>query len=330
MNNLNAYKARLSIIGETPYETAVGGLDARIDQAGGPIQQNRMILDKRRSLDRAVKYSYQGAHINHLGVDEDVLALINPNKLKMDYDDKTLSVGYEYNFKVGDILEWKNTGTYWLIYLQDLTELAYFRGDIRKCDYEIAWEEDGQRKRSFVAIRGPIETTIKNKIVHNISIDLPNYTITFMIPKNEDTLKAFKRYSKFYLDGICWEAQAIDTISSPGIIEVAALENYANKFEDDIENGIIGGKIEEVQNPNSDVIEALIIGETFIKPKMEYTYNFSIPTYVADWTVDKKYPVIIEQITPTEIKLKWNTTYSGQFDLTFGEYKKTIIVESLF
>jgi hypothetical protein len=63
---------------------------------------------------------------------------------------------------------------------------------------------------------------------------------------------------------------------------------------------------------------------------MEYTYSFSIPTYVADWTVDKKYPVIIEQIAPTEIKLKWNTTYSGQFDLSFGEYKKTIIVESLF
>jgi hypothetical protein len=28
--------------------------------------------------------------------------------------------------------------------LQDLTELAYFRGDIRKCSYEIKWEdEDG-------------------------------------------------------------------------------------------------------------------------------------------------------------------------------------------
>jgi hypothetical protein len=37
MNNLNAYKARLSIVGETPYEIAAGGLDARIDQAGGPI-----------------------------------------------------------------------------------------------------------------------------------------------------------------------------------------------------------------------------------------------------------------------------------------------------
>ena len=119
MNNINIYKARLGITGETPYETAAAGLEARIDQMGGPVQQNRMILDKRRSLDSAVKYSYQGAHIAHLGQDEDILALINPNKLKMDYDDKTLSVGYEYNFKIGDVLEWKNTNTYWLIYLQD-------------------------------------------------------------------------------------------------------------------------------------------------------------------------------------------------------------------
>lgn len=37
------------------------------------------------------------------------------------------------------------------------------------------------------------------------------------------------------------------------------------------------------------------------------------------------------------VKIKWNSTYSGQFDLWFGDadgplldYKKTIVVESLF
>jgi hypothetical protein len=46
-----------------------------------------------------------------------VRALINPNKLKQDYDDKIISVGYEYNFKPGTIFEWKGTGTYWIVYL---------------------------------------------------------------------------------------------------------------------------------------------------------------------------------------------------------------------
>ena len=96
-----------------------------------------MIKDKRRSLDRAVWNSYQGAKIKKVG-DENIspiCALINPNKLKQDYDEKILSVGYEYNISVGSVIEWLETNTYWLVYLQDLTELAYFKGNIRKCSY---------------------------------------------------------------------------------------------------------------------------------------------------------------------------------------------------
>jgi hypothetical protein len=46
-----------------------------------------------------------------------VRALINPNKLKQDYDDKVISVGYEYNFKTGTVFEWLNTNSFWLVYL---------------------------------------------------------------------------------------------------------------------------------------------------------------------------------------------------------------------
>ena len=121
----------------------------RLRAMGGDAQQERMIYDKRKALDRALLYSYQGANI--LKVQEPskefldpvpVRALINPNKLKQDYDDKIISVSYEANFKSGDIFEWLGTGTHWIIYLQDLTELAYFKGDIRKCSYEIEWEDE--------------------------------------------------------------------------------------------------------------------------------------------------------------------------------------------
>ena len=50
-------------------------------------------------------------------------------------DKKILSVNFEHNFKPGDVFEWGNTHSHWLIYLQDLTELAYFRGSIRRCRY---------------------------------------------------------------------------------------------------------------------------------------------------------------------------------------------------
>ena len=66
-----------------------------------------MIKDKRWSLDHAVKYSYQGAIIRHTdAVDkEEAPALINPDKTKQNYDDKIVSVGYEYRYKPGDVFD---------------------------------------------------------------------------------------------------------------------------------------------------------------------------------------------------------------------------------
>ena len=36
----------------------------------------------------------------------------------------------------------------------------YFRGDIRKCSYEIEWDDENGRQRSYIALRGPVETKI--------------------------------------------------------------------------------------------------------------------------------------------------------------------------
>ena len=71
-----------------------------------------------------------------------------------------ISIDFASGFKPGDVFEWKNTGTYWLIYLQDLTELAYFRGDARKCTYEINWLDNGVKKSAYAAVRGPAQTGI--------------------------------------------------------------------------------------------------------------------------------------------------------------------------
>lgn len=313
------------------------------DAKGGFSQQDRMIRDKRRSLDKAMLYSYQSAWVKKHYYDfeslmdgvreaDPVRALINPNKLKQDYDDKIISIGFEHDFQPGDIFEWCNTGTYWLIYLQDLTELAYFRGDIRKCSYEIEWtDEEGEKQRSFIAVRGPVETKINFIQKHGISIDNPNHTLSILMPKNKATLSYFKRYSKFYLqdNDVCWRVTAVDSISTPGILEITAIEYYANETEDDIDNGIVGGMVKPIENPNTSQEEADIVGETFIKVKKTYAYTCAAG---GQWHVDRKYPVVItvDPNDTTKIVLKWDSSYSGQFDLTCGDYSKTIIVESLF
>ena len=317
--------------------------------AGGPAQQSRMIRDKRKSLNRALLYSYQAAFVKKVYLfgeepteeEKNKLerALINPDKLKMDYDDKIISIGFEANFKPGDIFEWCNTGTYWIIRLQDLDELAYFRGDIRRCDYTIAWEDsEGNVQRTYAAIRGPVETKINFIQKHQISLDNPNYTLNIYLPKNKYTLEYFKRYSKFYLQeieegesNICWQVQAVDTISTPGIIEITAKEYYSNVMEDNLDQNIAGGLIVKHIEPEIDETVIQIIGNVFIKPKIEYDYEFN-GSIESNWVFDNKLPITIkvDDTNNKHIKLKWLANYSGQFDLQYGDYKKTIVVESLF
>ena len=117
---------------------------ARLNNSGGISQHDRMIQDKKESFERAAKYSYQGAKISKLNETDKIPALINASKISADYDEKILSVSYDYGFKTGDIIEWldpvKNyCRTYWIIYLQDIAELAYFYASIRKCNYLIQW-----------------------------------------------------------------------------------------------------------------------------------------------------------------------------------------------
>ena len=307
----------------------------RLNHQGGNLQQNRMIKDKRRSLDRALVYSYQGADVRKIDSTSDdyVRALINPNKLKQDYDDKIISVGYEHHFECGDIFEWKGTETYWLIYLQDLTELAYFRGDIRKCSHQINWEDENGKHSTYAAIRGPVETKINYIQKHGISVDTPNYSLNILLPKTADTLSYFQRYNKFYLADdelkVCWRIEAIDWLSMPGVLEINAVEYYTNEFEDNLEDGTVGSLKTEPINPNNSFIEDTIVGETFIKPKREYEYEY-IGNLVGKWSVKENYPIELIQ-DGKKVKLRWLNTYSGQFDLIYANcFKKTIVVQSLF
>ena len=158
------------------------------------------------------------------------------------------------------------------------------------------------------------------------------------MPKNKYTMEYFRRYAKFYLqeidDGepnICWRVEATDTISTPGVLEITAVEYYSNEMEDDLENNIAGAlKVKHVEEEVSDTVNT-IVGDTFIKPKTdhEYTFNGSIRQ---KWSYDSKLPieVMIDEEDIRHIKLRWIANYSGQFDLKYGDFSKTIVVESLF
>ena len=304
---------------------------SRLNYEGGAAQQDRMIRDKKESLDKALLYSYQSAKVRKLdSTNEPVRALINPNSVKQDYDDKTISIGYEHDYKPGTIFEWVNTETKWLIYLQDLTELAYFKGDIRKCNYKINWVKNGEEFSTYAAVRGPVETKINSTNVNNTNMDLPNHTLYLMLPATKEVLEYFVRYSKFYLtplkEGdtpVCWKVEATDTISTPGILEITAVEHYIDNQQDDLEKGLADIWSEDINPQDSD-----IKGPTFIKPKQTYEYRYIGPNINGEWKYETKLP-IEANINNDVITITWKTTYSGEFVLQYVDSTTTIVEKTI-
>ena len=153
-------------------------------------------------------------------------------------------------------------------------------------------------------------------------------------------MKQFKRYSKFYLSNpepgapnVCWRVEATDWISTPGILEINAVEYYANETEDDLENGIVGALVTEPEDPNEDnPDEKKITGDTFIKPHGVYLYKYRGPA-VGRWTVSPENVPLTISVNPKDnrqLQLRWEKSHSGQFDITYNGVTKTIVVESLF
>lgn len=253
-------------------------LNLRLRYQGGN-QQQRMNQDKLRGLKKALLYSYQAATL----VTEDgreYRCLINPDKLKNDYDQKILSIPFDdiqlnaemegtttqgtkpTGISTGQVFHWKETNTYWLIYLRNLEETAYFRADIRRCKQEV--EINGHKYKIY--IRGPVETTIPWDQKKKKTWNTINYSLLIYITKNEETLDFFHRFAIVKINDKPWEVKAVDSFGADDIIEVSLGETFSNPLED--EEGL---PVLEIQEPDKDAPH--IKGDTFIKPYAVQTYT---------------------------------------------------------
>lgn len=233
-------------------------LKSRLKYRGGGRQVDRMIEDKQRSLNKALLYSYQSA--TAILNDEDkreFRCLINPNKLTMELDDKMLSIPFEdiclnkihpegetivqekepIGVKVGDTITWKENNTHWIIYSQYLQETAYFRGLMRQCESE-ALEIEGQKYWYY--LKGPDEKGIDWQKTKHVIFNNLNYSLEIYISNTTATKQLFHRHSKVKLpfknsEGKIefrpYETQAVDDITTPGILAVYLQEDYSNDWE---------------------------------------------------------------------------------------------------
>lgn len=308
-------------------------LKSRYRAMNNDRQHNRMIQDKLKTFHRVLLYSYQAGWIKK---DEEgsewVRALINPDRVKFDYDEKIVSVDYHAGFKCGDTFEWpRNSGTHWIILKQEMTELAYFRANIRRClELTAVDPETGEQFSQWCAVRGPVETKINTIQKAGIVADVPNLTLDIYMVNTEQNRRTFERYCNFEFAGRFWKVQAPDSISTPGVLEIVAEEDYDCRHDD---------LLVEVKDPNPPIPKNTnyIIGESFVKPLD--TMIFTPKTAVEGWKWSVTLPaennkeiddVLEYNIKNTSIEVTWYATFSGSYILHYGPLEKTVVAESLF
>lgn len=282
----------------------MSGLDRmkkRMEYDGGYTQDARNVKGKWLSFRSALGNSYQAEDITFN--DQKCRCLINPDKLKEDYDQKMISIDFKYGMKNGSVFYWDRTDTYWLVYLQDYNEEAYFRASIRRCDYEI--DVDGHKYRIY--LRGPVETAIIWKQKHQIEFNELNYSILFYIEKNEETLKFFERFKVLKFDGHNWRVATTDKYSQDGIIEVYMEEYFDNPMEDAM-------VVPEIINP--DPMYPHIDGPQIVRP-YDTNLSYSIVGLTSGTFVVNSSKVKIIEQDSTSCKLEILTGKAGDFKLLY-------------
>lgn len=300
-------------------------LNIRLKYAGGKKADDRMALDKLRTLKKALLYSYQ-AETAVLEDGREFRCLINPDKLKNDYDNKILSIPFydiclntekldiptslaeePTNIKVGDVFYWKETNTYWLIYLQHLEESAYFRAEIRKCSEIISI--NGKDYRAY--IRGPVETAIRWNQKSNVAWNDLNYSKIAYIKEDEESSK-LKRFDIIKINNKNFQVQVVNKdTASDGILIIHLSEYYNNEIEDIV-------KQEEEKNKEEVVYE--IQGETIVYPYDIKTYT--INSIGGSWSTSNSKIKIVKQ-DESSITIEVVTGRQGESELIYTQLNGT-------
>lgn len=298
-------------------------LNKRLNYRGGN-QEGRMQQRKLETLKKALIYSYQAATAK-LSDGREFRCLINPDKLKENFDDKIISIPFEdvclnaelkgktssnqekIGMKAGDVFEWKETETHWLVYLQRLEEDAYFRAEIRRCQHEV--DVNGTKYKVYV--RGPGGADIAwHTTKTTFSWNDLNYDAVMYITKDERTLEAFHRFDIIEIAGKPWEVQMVDRLTTEGIITINLKEYYQNSIKEEAEE-----KLQEIEEQKPETI-SLISGDRVVYPYDEKEYAIAADIKGGSWLISNKKAIILKQDESTaKLAIVWGK--SGNFDILY-------------
>ena len=310
--------------------SGIENLKTRLQYRGGNAQLDRMKNSKVTTLKRALLYSYQSATAI-LNDGREFRCLINKDKTKLYSDDKIISIPFddiclnekelegvpigEYKtsegtqiigMKPGDIFTWKETNTDWLVYMQRLEETAYFRAEIRQCNYTL--DIDGKSYKVFARKKALSE--IPWHTASGVSWNDLDYSLEMYLTKDNITKSKYKRFDIIKLDDRPWEVQAVDAMSVEGIVMVALKEYYSNTIEEKVKEEKAEEAIPEIQ-PTSPHIT----GDTAVYPYDIKVYTINGVTG-GTWSLDSKKATIVDS-DDTTATVEVITGRSGTFELKY-------------
>ena len=221
----------------------------------------------------------------------------------------------ETGIKEGDVICWKENGSHWIVYLRRLEETAYFRADIRRCRYELTL---GNGSKYWVYVRGPVEQSILWSQGGGNYYNKLNYTLILYVTQNEETLKYFNRFKKVMINNQPWEVQAVDSISTPGIIEMTLKETYNNTIETNIEKAVQEAE-KQVEVPEQENVYIHGLDKVYPYDVCKYeirNYNGTAGTWSVK-NMSRKNMVKILELMEGGVELSVITGKSGTFTLMY-------------
>lgn len=325
--------------------SGIENMNMRVNYRGGKTQ-NRMIQGKLDSLRSALNSSYQAATITLQDEDfnftKKFRCLINPDKLKNDYDNKILSIPYEdicinserkgkthegleeTLIKPGTVFHWDETDTDWIVYLQYKEEYAYFRAEIRQCEREIEVNDHIYK----VYYRGPTETTIQWNLKKNTTWNDLNYSAVIYVTQNEETLAFFHRFNRVKVINPAnpfgtkyWEVTVVKDSAGDGIIEVHLGETFQNEIEEAQKE--YEENLPKPQKPEHAA--AAILGESVVYPYDVKTYTIqNVDILNGVWELNNKKARIVRQ-TEDSVTIEITSGRSGDCVLSFKKDNEVIV-----
>ena len=288
----------------------------------GVTTEDRMRTDKLRGL-RTALFNSDQAETVVLNDGREFKCLINPSKVNKDEDIKLLSIPFkdiclnsdrkgktsegieEIGIKNGDVIQWKENQSYWLVYLQNLEEEAYFRGPLRRCRYELTIGENTYK----IYFCGPSVKTMDWNSENQLYWNGLNYDAMLTITQNEETLKFFNRFTKVKINNENWIVEATDKISTEGIIDVYLKEDYSNTIEDE-------NKVAPIEPDEPDIDSIYIDGDVSVYPYDVKQYNI-VNAEKGFWSIDniKKARILSQSSSNCEIEILGN---KGEFNLIYS------------